>query len=158
MYFFAATTLTLAATLPLVFGSPILDARQNGVTCQTSDGSPVTGDVTDVINQLRGLGGHCPQTNGEASGKRPFHLFVQNQINGCRMLNVSKQTDCTTLVSHNSAAISVCGGVDNGAGSLCSDLASFANQIQQTCNSGNPVRAGGTYTISASKRVEVIHS
>lgn len=73
------------------------------------------------------------------------------------IVNVNK-TDCTTLVSHKSAAIPVCGGVDQGAGSLCSDLAGFANQIQQTCKSGNPVRAGGMYTISASKRVEVIHS
>ena len=67
--------------------------------------------------------------------------------------------DCTTLVSHNSAAISVCGGVDDDSSvTSCSDIAAFANQIQQTCNSGNPVRAGGMYTVSASKRVEVIHS
>ena len=67
--------------------------------------------------------------------------------------------DCTTLVSHNSAAISVCGGKDDDSSTTsCSDIAAFANQIQQTCNSGNPIRAGGMFTVSASKRVEVIHS
>ena len=72
---------------------------------------------------------------------------------------VPNHLDCTTLVSHNSAAISVCGGVDDDTSvTSCSDIAAFANQIQQTCNSGNPVRAGGMFTISASKRVEVIHS
>ena len=67
--------------------------------------------------------------------------------------------DCTTLVSHNSAAISICGRVDDDSSATsCSDIATFANQIQQTCNNGNPVRAGGMFTVSASKRVEVIHS
>ena len=72
MLFSVATTLTLAAAFPLTLGSPLLETRQNGVTCQTSDGSPKTGDVTDVINQLRGRGGNCPQKNGEASGTRFF--------------------------------------------------------------------------------------
>ncbi|CAL8579626.1 hypothetical protein XPA_005361 [Xanthoria parietina] len=92
---------------------PNLNTRQNGVTCQTSSGSPDTGDVTDVINQLRGRGGKCPQTNGHAS-------------------------DCTTL------------GMD------CATVAGYANQIQQACLSDG--RAGGTYTIGPSQRVEVIHS
>ena len=73
MYFTKATALALFAALPLALTSPILETRQNGVTCQTSSGSPITADVTDVINQLRGQGGNCPQTNGEASGKTSFH-------------------------------------------------------------------------------------
>lgn len=69
MYFTKTTVLALVAAIPLALSSPILETRQNGVTCQTSSGSPLTPDVTDVINQLRGQGGNCPQTNGEASGK-----------------------------------------------------------------------------------------
>ena len=68
MYFTKATVLALFTAIPLGLSSPILETRQNGVTCQTSSGSPLTTDVTDVINQLRGQGGNCPQTNGEASG------------------------------------------------------------------------------------------
>ena len=62
-------------------------------------------------------------------------------------------------MQHGSAAITVCGGSEGeDGGSLCSDLAGFANQIQQTCKNGPGPDAlvGGTYTISASKRVEVI--
>ncbi|MCJ1462816.1 hypothetical protein MMC07_001419 [Pseudocyphellaria aurata] len=117
-------------------GVPALHHRQNGVTCQTSSASPLTGDVTDVINQVRGQGGSCPNTNGAAS-------------------------DCTTLVKHKGAAISVCGEVDDGGSALsCEDVANFANQIQQACLNGpgdDPnTRTGGTYTVSPSKRVEVI--
>ena len=69
----------------------------------------------------------------------------------------SLSADCTTLVSHNSAAIAVCGAKDDQASvTSCSDLAGFADLIQQTCKSGEPIRAGGTYQISASKKVEVI--
>lgn len=81
MYFTKATVLAFIAAIPLTLSSPILETRQNGVTCQTSSGSPITADVTDVINQLRGQGGSCPQTNGEASGK-PFYplnsLFTED--------------------------------------------------------------------------------
>lgn len=69
--YFTTTALFLTAAVPLALSSPILEARQNGVTCQTSSGSPTTGDVTDVINQIRGQGGMCPQKNDEASGKPP---------------------------------------------------------------------------------------
>ena len=74
MYFTKATVLALVAATSAALSSPILETRQNGVTCQTSSGSPTTDDVTDVINQLRGQGGNCPQTNGEASGK-PSHFI-----------------------------------------------------------------------------------
>lgn len=53
--------LSLASTVPHI--------RQNGVTCQTSSASPSTEDVTSVINQVRGQGGDCPNTNGAGSGK-----------------------------------------------------------------------------------------
>ena len=69
MHVFKATALAVLAASPVVLGSPILDNRQNGVTCQTSSGSPLTGYVTDVINQLSGRGGICAQTNHEGSGK-----------------------------------------------------------------------------------------
>lgn len=69
MYFFKSTALAVLAASPVVLGSPILETRQNGVTCQTSSGSPLTGDVTAVLNQLNGQGGSCAQTNGRGSGK-----------------------------------------------------------------------------------------
>ncbi|KAM0803717.1 hypothetical protein BDR22DRAFT_839699 [Usnea florida] len=131
MYTKAITTFTFVLATALATASPLIP-RQDGVTCQTSDASPKTADVTDVINQLTGQGGLCPQTNGKAS-------------------------DCTTLVSHNSAAISICGGTDpHDGGAECVVLAGYADQIQQAC--GNNGLVGGTYTISASQRVEVIHS
>ena len=78
MYFTKTTVLALLTAISLALSSPILETRQNGVTCQTSSGSPITTDVTDVINQLRGQGGNCPQTNGEASGKVLFHSLPLN--------------------------------------------------------------------------------
>lgn len=78
MHSIKAITLISAASFSIVFASPTLLTRQNGVTCQTSSGSPVTGDVTLVINEVRGLGGSCPQTNGSGSGKTlppPFPLI-----------------------------------------------------------------------------------
>ncbi|KAK0515357.1 hypothetical protein JMJ35_002736 [Cladonia borealis] len=138
MYFSKITTFAIVAALPAVFGSPILEARQDGTTCQTSSASPLTGDVTAVINQLKGLGAGilCAQTNGHAS-------------------------DCTTVVSSGTASIAICGGVDDGSSAIsCSDVANYADEIQQTCLNGAPndpnTRTGGTYTISASKRVEVV--
>ena len=42
--------------------------RQRGAYCQTSTGSPVTADITNVIEELKGYApdGLCPQTNPEA--------------------------------------------------------------------------------------------
>ncbi|KAK7744745.1 hypothetical protein SLS62_010047 [Diatrype stigma] len=122
----------MAVLVAMVSAGPLLNDRQNGVTCQTSDGSPETGDVTSVINELKGRGGACPNTNGEAS-------------------------DCTTLVSHNSGAIGVCGEVDNDSTQLtCEEVANYGNQIQQTCLSNG--KAGGQFTVSAGKRVILFHS
>lgn len=136
MHFSRATILAFASLLPtLTMQSPVLP-RQQGAYCQTSTGSPLTGDITDVINQLNGYdpGALCPQTNGEAS-------------------------DCTTLVKHNSAAISICGGVDaKGTGTNCHDVAGYADDIQQACLNTGLGRAGGQYVISPSLRVEVINS
>ncbi len=70
MYFSkAVTVVALASSFTIAAASPLLEFRQNGVTCQTSDGSPENEDVTFVINELKGRGGSCPQTNGDASGK-----------------------------------------------------------------------------------------
>ena len=134
MHFSTASVLALATLLPTLTLSAAVLPRQRGATCQTSTGSPKTEDITNVINELKGrdAGALCRQTNGEGS-------------------------DCTTLVKHNSAAISICGGKDDeGKGTLCSDVANFANDIQQEClNNG---RSGGQYVISPSLRVEVINS
>lgn len=69
MHFSKATVVGIATILPITLASPILEGRQNGVTCQTSSGSPLTGDVTSAINQLNGQGGDCSNTNDKASGK-----------------------------------------------------------------------------------------
>ena len=84
--------------------------------------------VTDVINQLKGQGGNCPNTNNSGS-------------------------DCTTLVSHNAAAISICGGSTD---LTCDQVADFADQIQQACLSID--RAGGQYELGGGAVVEVISS
>lgn len=80
---------TFTATAPVSFmamlahANPVLLERQNGVICQTSSGSPTTGDVTDVINQVRGKGENgeiCSQDNGAGSGKTscsPLGIFQQ---------------------------------------------------------------------------------
>lgn len=68
MYFSKATALALVS-LTFASASPLLEMRQNGVTCQTSEASPKNEDVTFVINELKGRGGSCAQTNGAASGK-----------------------------------------------------------------------------------------
>ncbi|KAL9070133.1 MAG: hypothetical protein Q9161_005085 [Pseudevernia consocians] len=138
MFFSKATALAVIAALPIVLATPILDTRQNGVTCQTSSGSPLTDDVTAVINELNGRGGSCPQTNDKAS-------------------------DCTTLAKSGDAAVSICGIKDTDSSAIsCSDVAGYANQIQQTCLNGDPgnpkTLTGGTYTVSPSKRVEVINT
>ncbi|KAI1746442.1 hypothetical protein F4782DRAFT_544252 [Xylaria castorea] len=56
MYFTKATAVVLLSALSLATAMPALDSRQNGVTCQTSDGSPE-----------KRQGGDCPNTNGQAS-------------------------------------------------------------------------------------------
>ena len=136
MYLNHITILALASLLPaLTAQSPVL-ARQQGTYCQTSTGSPKTEDITNVINELKGYPADqlCPQTNGEAS-------------------------DCTTLVKHKSAAISICGGKDaEGQGTNCHDVANYANDIQQECLDTTLERAGGQYVISPSLRVEVINT
>jgi hypothetical protein len=75
MYFSKISAFALTS-LSVAWASPTLNARQNGVTCQTSDGSPETGDVTFVINEIRDRGDNCRQTNGAASRKIPSALDI----------------------------------------------------------------------------------
>ncbi|KAI0388161.1 hypothetical protein F5Y04DRAFT_287024 [Hypomontagnella monticulosa] len=134
MYFSKAAIATLLTALTLASASPMLEDRQSGATCQTSDGSPDTGDVTDVINELKGRdpSEKCPNTNGQAS-------------------------ECTTLVSHNSGAIGVCGEEDDANSALtCQQVAQYANEVQQDCLANG--KAGGTYTVNPGKRIIVMHS
>ncbi|MCJ1280066.1 hypothetical protein MMC21_007891 [Puttea exsequens] len=129
MYFNRSTILSLVSLLPALSLQAAVIPRQSGVYCQTSSASPDTADITLVINQLKGEGPDaiCGQNNGHAS-------------------------DCTTLVTKNSAGISICGGTEDT--SKCMDIANYANDIQQECLSNG--KAGGQYQISASLRVEVI--
>jgi len=68
MHIYKAASLIFFSVLGLATAMPSLDSRQNGVTCQTSDASPTNEKVTNAINELKGRGGDCPNTNGEASG------------------------------------------------------------------------------------------
>ncbi|KAL8693811.1 MAG: hypothetical protein Q9224_003685 [Gallowayella concinna] len=131
----AAATGTLGSALPPTnpYGASTLNTRQNGVTCQTSGGSPKTKAVTDAINELGGSGRvKCPQLNGVAS-------------------------KCTTLVKQDSAAISICGEEnDEDGGPDCAQVIGWAIQIQNACLSDD--RVGGTYTTGPAQRIEVINS
>jgi len=68
MYFSKISAVALMSTAA-VWASPVLDTRQNGLSCQTSSDSPDTTDVTSVINQVRGQGGICRQGNSQASSE-----------------------------------------------------------------------------------------
>ncbi|KAF2141241.1 uncharacterized protein K452DRAFT_309030 [Aplosporella prunicola CBS 121167] len=122
---FFTITLFLAASLP----AGIL---ADSITCETTSGSPDTGSVTNVINELHGLGNRLC-SNGNQLGSK-----------------------CDTLVSHNEAAIAICGGPALQA-VYCPDVASMANAIQQKCLSSDG-RAGGKFLHEKGYTVEVIHS
>jgi len=69
-------------------------------------------------------------------------------------LSFSPLPDCTTLVNAHGGKIGVCGEVDDDDSTLsCKEVADYANQVQQTCMSNG--KAGGTFTVSAAKRVIV---
>ena len=101
------------------------------IICETTNGSPTTGDVTAVINQLKGLGS--------------TRECVQQNPGGSR---------CTTMISYGSAAISVCGPL--GITTWCYLAAQWAADIQNACLSGG--RVGGQITFSGKNTIEVIHS
>lgn len=123
--------------LALGFPASAIFNRQTGTSCQSSSGSPSTGDLTDAINELKGKGDiMCYQENGAASM-------------------------CTTVVTQGSAAIAVCGGVDDDSSVIsCMQVAQYAVDIQDYCkiDDNGVTRVGGTYTVSASKRVIVDHA
>ncbi|KAF2136927.1 uncharacterized protein K452DRAFT_312739 [Aplosporella prunicola CBS 121167] len=126
---FFAIALALAASLPVGIAVPATTRDvPDGITCETTEGSPDTGSVTDVINQVRGQETYaCGNDNDMGSG-------------------------CTTQVSHKEAAISMCG---SPGGMSCPEVASLANAIQQTCLSNG--RVGGQYR-KGEYIIEVIHS
>lgn len=100
------------------------------ITCETTNASPTTGDVTAVIEKLKGLGSE--------------ELCVQKNLVDSR---------CTTMVSYGSAAISICGSV---WGTTCYLAAQWAEDIQNACLSGG--RVGGQNTFLGTNRIELIHS
>ncbi len=111
MYLNRVTILALTSLLSALTMQSAVLSRQRDAYCQTSIGSPKTEDIINVINELNDYDADalCPQINGEAS-------------------------DCTTLVKHNSAAISICGGMNaEGTSINCHDVAKYANDIQQKC-------------------------
>lgn len=80
MHHVKAITIAAACFASSAIAAPRLEARQNGQTCQTSDASPYTEDVTAAINEVRGGGGSCPNTNPNASSEsfgRKSLSFVQ---------------------------------------------------------------------------------
>lgn len=106
------------------------------VSCETSDGSPDTKDITDAINELRDKNTLCRQETPEGPTSR-----------------------CTRVVDQGSAAISICGAVDPiGKGHTCKEISEWANTIQQTCLDGGKGKAGGTYNIDEGQRVVVFNN
>lgn len=136
MYIKQVVIFVLATLAPLIDARARVLRRQNGVIYQTSNVSLSLVNIINVINELkgRGLNELCSQTNREAS-------------------------KCITLVTQDSAAIFICGGIDEeSAGRKCSKVVDLANQIQQICKNDGLDKAEGTYTINASQRVKVINS
>jgi hypothetical protein len=73
------------------------------------------------------------------------------------MLTQSFCSDFTTLVKLNSAANGICEAVDDGSDApTCEQVAAWASQVQQTCQSNGLV--GGMFTISASQKIIVFNS
>lgn len=68
------TSIVLAILAAAASAAPSLELRQNGITCQTSAGSPKTVDVTTVINDIESRvkddpNAVCDNTNsGSADG------------------------------------------------------------------------------------------
>ncbi|KAI9753927.1 MAG: Glucoamylase, intracellular sporulation-specific [Chaenotheca gracillima] len=133
MYTKQVLLFALAAVVPAL-------AQDGVITCQTTDGSPTTEDVTGVINQLKGRASDiCGNDNNAGS-------------------------HCTTLATQGTAAIARCGTdtLDN-AGTpdyTCGQIAEYAEGIQGACINGDLI--GGTNTVEMDSadtdRVEVIHS
>ena len=69
MYASTVPVIALFASTALVSAVPALHIRQSGVTCQTSSASPHLADITLAINQIKGRGGLCRQSNPYASGE-----------------------------------------------------------------------------------------
>ncbi|KAI9039673.1 uncharacterized protein KD926_009143 [Aspergillus affinis] len=105
------------------------------ITCETSNASPKTEDVTGVINQL----------NGKKS-----KTCAQNNNHGSK---------CTTHATDGSAKIAICGTFDSTArGYNCGAVAGWANAVQQTCLSNGKV---GGYYVPANNpgtRIEISHT
>ena len=119
MYLKQAFVVSVVALFPAVLAN---------ITCETTDGSPDTSDVTDSINDLNGMGSDCPQDNDQKS-------------------------HCSTYASVGSSAIAVCG---TDSDMQCSEVGKHALDIQNEClNFG---KVGGTAHLASGVRVEVIHS
>lgn len=105
------------------------------VTCETSDASPTTEDVTGVINQLKGKGDSaCPQSNNHGS-------------------------KCTTHATHGTAKMAICGTFNSQPqGSPCGIMATFANAIQQECLSNGKVGGYNEIPNGAPQWIEISHS
>jgi hypothetical protein len=103
------------------------------IECNTSGASPTTGDVTGLINQLKGDGySACDQTND----------------------------DCTTLVTGGTAGITVCG---NQTQLYCQGVGDVVELIQTQCLSTEEIdgeyRVGGIYNgVAEGVWIDVINS
>lgn len=100
------------------------------ITCETTDGSPTNGDVTEVINQL-----NISSSTKECEQKNPLG------------------SKCTTMISYGSAAVSVCGPFT--ITTWCSLAVKWAGEVQKACL--NDGRVGGQIAFG-SNIIQVIHS
>ena len=81
-------------------------------------------------------------------------VSLKHEVNQTRLMLA---TECTTIASHKSAAIAICGDTDDDDSALtCEDVAARATKLQQTCLGDGVV--GGTFTVSPSKEIQIIHS
>lgn len=135
------------AYAPFALANPVLGVCAfRSPLCEPSAASPLSKDVTAVINQARGHGGTCSQGNAELGSR------------------------CQTQFTAGTAAISLCGTPGDQAD--CTLVAQYAEVIQngsdeqgqcgpaQSCKetiNGNEV-VGGEFFISANLWVVVSHS
>ncbi|KAF2136616.1 uncharacterized protein K452DRAFT_362426 [Aplosporella prunicola CBS 121167] len=119
-----------ALALAAQASSPDIDT--DAITCGSSSENPSTGGVTNVINEVRPKA-ECAQSNGWGD-------------------------KCRQLVKHSDAQIKICGASDGikSMGYPCTDIATYANAIQQQCLDNDSQTSGGTYQIDDDQWIEVV--
>ncbi|KAK8106376.1 hypothetical protein PG999_009735 [Apiospora kogelbergensis] len=160
MHFAKAYASTALSSFILTSATPVHDKYQADVACHTSNNSPFFEDVADVVNQLYNQGGNCP--NGI---NPPVHcasicssLYVAYQFADKEVRPLSGGTaECYTLAKNSTAAIQLCGERLQTSDLTCDQVADYANQVKQMCQSQG-LTEGTAKVGDGSKWVVVGHS